>query len=98
MHDLRTISRLNAEAFGPAITNLQRQGRFVVAKYAGLHILSIESFSDETEARADFDEAVDSPDKTKKLFAPIASADGANPVQRDQSEDRTCIAPETLTA
>ena len=88
MHDLNTISRLNAEAFGPAIENLQRQGRFVVAKYTGLHILSIESYSDELEARADFDKPNDSPDQHKKLLTPLASADGANPAQRDQTEDR----------
>ena len=68
MHDLKTLSRLNAEAFGEAIENLRRQGRDVVATYEGLHLMSIESFSDGAEALEAFTKPTDSPSEHKKLF------------------------------
>jgi hypothetical protein len=84
MHDLHTIAKLNAETFGPAITNFQAQGRYVVANYTGLHILSIETFEDPLEAVSALNAPVDSPDVTRKIYPPTAS----RPFKRDQSEDR----------
>ena len=89
MHDLNTIRRLNAEALHDAVANAQRQGRYVVATYAGLSLFSIESFSDEAAAL----QAVKAPVLTgdrKALFAPTGTSitDAPEPLLRDQSEDR----------
>ena len=84
MHDLNTIAKLNADTFAPAITNYRAQGRYVVAQYTGLHILSIETFEDPLEAVSAFNAPVASPDVTRKIFPPTAS----RPLRRDQSEDR----------
>ena len=62
MHSLNTIQKLNAESFAPAIENLRRQGRDVVATYAGLALLSIESFSIRDEAIAALQAPTESPD------------------------------------
>jgi len=68
MHSLNTIQKLNAESFAPAIENLRRQGRDVVATYAGLALLSIESFSIRDEAIAALQAPTESPDEHRKLF------------------------------
>lgn len=54
MHDLNTIIRLNNQAVDNAVPKLQQAGNFVLVKYAGLSVLSIETFSPErvTEACA----------------------------------------------
>lgn len=79
MHSLSTISRLNAEAYEVAIEHLRQQGRDVVANYDGLHLMSIESFSDSDEALEAFTKPADSPSEHRKLFtayaAPQATAD-----------------------
>jgi hypothetical protein len=98
MHDLNTINRLNAEAFGNAIKNFQAQGRWVIAKRAGLHLISIESFSFETEAQNAL------ADKTTKLEASesvelLPPTAGFHATGRDQSEDRpTPLTLEELAA
>ena len=84
MHALHTIQTLNAETFAPAIENYRAQGRYVVATYTGLHIASIETFTDAKEAVALFEAPVESPDVHRKIYTPTAER-----TPRDQSEDRT---------
>ena len=89
MHDLNTINRVNYEAFVRAIQNFQAQGRFVLAKYEGLHLVSIETFSSADELVDAHVEALKAnPIATGthfKCFPPVAQFTTA---QRDQSEDR----------
>jgi hypothetical protein len=49
VHDLDTIRRLNAEAHADRIQELQRQGKHVVALFAGLHLIRHEAY-DSAEA------------------------------------------------
>ena len=93
MHDLNTINRLNAEAFHDAVSNFQRQGRYVVATYAGLSLFSIETFGDEAAALLAVDAAVPT-GNSKRMFRPTAPAPAEGYVQptRDQSEDRAKVA------
>lgn len=46
MRDINDIVQQNNDTWRPVIDNLVRQGRYVVAQYDGLHLVSIESFSD----------------------------------------------------
>lgn len=88
MHDLNTITRLNAEAFADSIQHHRRQGRWVLAKYAGLHLESIETFTVQPDAQAAFDAEASKRDASGRavLFTPFPVS---QPVpQRDQSEDR----------
>jgi hypothetical protein len=85
MHGLKTINQLNAEAIERSISHFQNQGRYVVATYTGLHILSVETFEDPLEAVSKFNSPVDSPDVHRKILTPTAGRS----VPRDQSEDRT---------
>ncbi len=55
MHDLNQITRLNAEAFADAIQSYRRQARWVLAKYEGLHLASIETFTSQDAAQAAFE-------------------------------------------
>lgn len=93
MHDLNTLNRLNYEAFGQAIKKFQGQGRHVLAKYEGLHLVSIETFSNADElvdAHAQALRAAGTNTGTHfKCFPPVAAFATA---QRDQSEDRPCSA------
>ena len=89
MHDLNTINRLNAEAFEAAIKNFQAQGRYVLAKYEGLTLVSIETFGS-ADALCDGHYAAleANPPATGthvKTFPPTA---GFHAAKRDQSEDR----------
>lgn len=88
MQDLNTINRLNAEAFAASIQNYRRQGRWVLAKYAGLHLESIETFTVQSDAQAAFDTEVSKRDASGRavLFTPFPVSK-PTPV-RDQSEDR----------
>ena len=73
MHDLNTINRLNYEAFAEGINKHRTAGRHVLAKYAGLHLVSIETFSDQPSAQAAFDAEVEKRSGSERtvLFAPI---------------------------
>ena len=75
MHDLNTINRLNAEAFEAAIKNFQAQGRYVLAKYEGLTLVSIETLGN-ADALCD---------GHFKCLTPTA---GFHATKRDQPEDR----------
>jgi hypothetical protein len=87
MHDLNTINRLNAEAFERAISSFQAQGRFVLARYEGAHLVSIETFSSVNELVDAHNTAhAANPVSTGvhfKCFQPVFGVNG-----RDQSEDR----------
>lgn len=91
MHDLNTITRLNAERFADGIKSLRAQGRYVLAKYDGLALVSIESFSDHQEAVAATTaaSAAGGASERVQLFAPLSEAEAALARGRDQSEDRT---------
>lgn len=91
MHDLNTLNRLNAEAFGPAIKSLQRQGKHVVATYQGLSIDSIYVYlPHELEtARAAATREPSSPTEHFTLFE--GKYEEPNTLLRDQSEDRQAV-------
>ena len=88
MHDLNVINRINAEAFAESIQNHRRQGRWVLAKYEGLHLVSIETFTMQTVAQAAHDAAADCQHGGGRsvLFTPFEVS--APAPLRDQSEDR----------
>lgn len=76
MHDLNTISKLNAEAFGEAVENFRRQGRFVIATYSGLALVSIETFTDEGDAMRTFaDFQPEDPSNTVRLLFPCKAGE-----------------------
>lgn len=89
MHDLATINKLNAEAFGPAIATYQRSGKNVVGTYAGLSLVSIEVFHGDERGTAEAEYAScrepSSPDENFKLFR--AKYEQPNGCFRDQSEE-----------
>lgn len=95
MHDLNTINRLNAEAFSKAIDHFRAQGRWVLATYDGLHLLSIETFSTAESAAAALTRAHQTagPSNHFKVLGPVPAWTAA---QRDQSEDRPTADPLTL--
>jgi len=84
MHDLNTISRLNAEAHAQGIKNLQDAGLHVVANYTGLTLLNFEGHVSGESAFAAARAPVESPDQHRRVFVPNQYPVGA----RDQSEDR----------
>ena len=80
MHDLSTISKLNAAAFAEAIDRYRKAGRYVIAEYAGLHLMSIETFSTEQEAFEKFATYAGKLDSTHaKLLAPFADSKALYP-------------------
>lgn len=82
MHDLNTLRRLNAEAAEAAqINDLRRQGKYVVALFAGLTLVSFTSF-DGASAAAEAVQAPTDASERRVVYGPITG-----PV-RDQSEDR----------
>lgn len=50
MHDINTISRLNAEATASDVPKQRAAGKYVVCTYAGLNYLQHESFKTRDEA------------------------------------------------
>lgn len=86
MHSLETIHRLNAEALQKSAKHFADQGRFVVVTYFGLHVASVETFSDERDAFAALNAPLASPDVNRKLIPPTPREQVVG--QRDQSEDR----------
>ena len=89
MHDLNTIKRLNAQIVEDSIRHFQGQGRWVLARYDGLHISSVESFSESTHAQAALDIRPANAQQGERavIFPPSAVSQAPVP-QRDQSEDR----------
>jgi hypothetical protein len=92
MHDLNTLNRLNAEAFEKSIRHYQSKGRWVLARYEGLTLVSIETFGELTQAQQALDQAPANALQGERatIFAPLPF----NAVGRDQSEDR----PQSYTA
>ena len=89
MHDLNTINRLNFEAFAESIQKYRREGRFVLARYDGLVLTSIETFSELTAAQLIADTVKPLAGERVVIFAPTApQRTPALPTMRDQSEDR----------
>jgi len=90
MHDLNTIHKINAEAFSASISKFQAQGRHVLAKYEGLHLVAIETFTAAEDAilayGAGVAENAPATGTNFKLFSPTPAFYAA---RRDQSEDKT---------
>lgn len=76
MHDLNVINRINAEAFAESIANYRKQGRWVLAKYEGLHLVSIETFTEQQPAQVAFDVEVSAQHGGSRavLFTPVPVA------------------------
>lgn len=91
MHDLNTINRLNLEAFAESIARHRANGRHVLAKYEGAHLVAIETFSEPLLALEAWEvaDAAQHGGERNVLYAPTQAAAGDRaPVLRDQSEDR----------
>ena len=88
MHDLNTINKINAGAFQKSISYYQAQGRHVLAKYEGLHLVAIETFSTPGEAAVAYAKGVTgnapATGTSFKLFSPAPAFYAA---KRDRSED-----------
>ncbi len=93
MHDLATIHKLNAQAYEKAIKSFRAQGRHVLLKYEGLHLVSIETFSSADDI-VDAHQAALRGAQVGERFVCLApfhpdSPEVAQVRGRDQSEDRT---------
>lgn len=86
MHDLNTINRLNVEAHHAAIQRERAAGKHVVLTYAGLHLVSHQSFEIIEDALNAYKAPLASPDEHRSLLQALPDWHGA---ARDQSEDRT---------
>lgn len=75
MHDLNTINKINAGAFAASIASYRSQGRFVLARYEGTHLVSIETFSEQAPAQVALDSAVSAQHGGERnvLFTPITA-------------------------
>lgn len=94
MHGLETIVKQNQTRFEKAIDNYRSQGCWVLAKYDGLHLVSIEAFGSAEEAGPTYAAAHNVIGERAKLLPPTPERYAA---QRDQSEDRAVKpAPVTL--
>lgn len=90
MHGLETIVKQNLDRFAKAITTYRSQGRWVLAKYDGLHLVSIETFGSAEEAGPTYAAAHNTIGEHAKLLPPTPEWYAA---RRDQSEDRPVKAP-----
>lgn len=100
MHDLTTINRLNLEAFAESIERYRRQGGYVLAVYAGLSLVSIETFSEQAPAFAAFEAYRDRKDSEHaKLFFPISTDAGMlfPPIESHPQPPRAAANPEEPT-
>jgi hypothetical protein len=90
MNDLNTINRLNAEAFADSIHRHRAAGRHVLARYEGLHLVCIETFSDGKAAQHAHELAATASTAGERtvLYAPTGFPAAAPVPTRDQSEDR----------
>ena len=84
MHDLNTITKLNAEAHGAAINKSRSSGKWVVPHYAGLTLMSFRSFDTREEAIEHRDSQLEASEH-RSVLEPLPSF---YPATRDQSEDR----------
>lgn len=76
MRDINDIIENNNRTWGPVIANLVRQGRYIVAQYDGLHLVSIESFSDLRSAQDAAEHVNATVGSRSELHFPVAG-DGA---------------------
>lgn len=87
MHCLETINRLNAEAHANAITAARAGGKFVLARYCGLHLIEhTEHDSHEAAVMAGRARPAQISERLHVL-EPLGSAHAALARGRDQSED-----------
>lgn len=71
MHDLNVIADLNAKAVQNAIPELLAQGKYVIAKYAGVNYIDCESYDDVlTAAKAAVDYESQAPGNRAKVHTP----------------------------
>lgn len=85
MHDLNTINRLNVEAHHAAIQRERAAGKHVVLTYAGLHLVSHQSYDIIEDALNAYKAPLAAPDEHRSLLPALPYWHGA---ARDQSEDR----------
>lgn len=85
MHDLNTINRLNVEAHHAAIQRERAAGKHVVVTYAGLHLVSHQSYDIIEDALNAYKAPLAAPDEHRSLLPCLPDWHGA---ARDQSEDR----------
>lgn len=92
MHALDTIQKLNAQAFEKGIATFRSQGRHVLCKYDGLHLMSIETFSSADQIVDAHQAALRNAQPSEHFVClapfPRNSAEQALVSGRDQSEDR----------
>lgn len=70
MHGLETIVKQNQTRFEKAIDTYRSQGRWVLAKYTGLHLVSIETFGSAEEAAPEYAKAFNIIGEHAKLLPP----------------------------
>lgn len=93
MHDLNTIKRLNFEAFAASIKSYTDQGRIVVAKYDGLHLVAIETFPGDQFGQADATgQAYNATSPSHRSAIHLPTPPELVVGKRDQSEDRAFAA------
>ena len=83
MHDLNTIRRLNAEAHADRISIARHAGKHVVAEFAGLHLMTVQEFDDETAALAALKAPAEAGDH-RAYFPPARPAAAAAQLTLDQ--------------
>jgi hypothetical protein len=85
------MPKIDNPALALAIEHFRSQGRFVMAVYAGLHIVSIESFSTAEEAAdgvADRTERLEASERIE-MFPPVLPVQDANPAAAEQYDEHT---------
>lgn len=84
MHDLNTIIRLNEAQHAREITLARAAGKWIVARYEGLHLISHETFTEQPVTQPSDDGA----GGRTVVLAPLSDDEAAAARGRDQSEDR----------
>ncbi len=100
MHDLNIIERKNREAIERDADAQRAAGKWVVATYTGVAVVSTEAFATQAEAEAAFGAERSSPDVHRKLLPPTrvdaavqgvtltATAKGISPAEQAEESTR----------
>jgi len=89
MHDLNTINRLNYEAHARSIKDAQAHGKYVIAKYEGLTLVSTQVCDEAPVVQSG---RISDVGERIQVFAPFSEDERAAYLGRDQSEDRKLAA------
>ena len=94
MHDLKSIDKINGEAFLQTAEKLRSEGRHVLVTYDGLHVTGFESFSDEQEAFDKLNKAQDAAGASEhfKMLLPAGNGEPARDVETRRTGDDEIIA------